>query len=636
MCGIVGFANGGDEKLLDAFNRTQAHRGPDGIGTFFDPSRQVGLAMCRLSILDLEGGIQPMSNVGKTTWVIFNGEIYNSPDLRTSLLEQGSSFRSTNSDTECLVHLYDRLGPEMLNKLNGMFSFVIYDKSANRLFGARDRFGIKPLYYLVEQGRFYFSSEIKALLSISPLKREINLQSLHHYLSLRYVPGEESIFAGIKRLPPGHFFVFDLNTQELSVKRYWSLEFHSDYQTRAEDWPAIIREELGNAVQRWTLSDVPIGCSLSGGLDSTSIVALLAQRGYTDLRTYTVGFTGAGEADLDELDLARELADRVGTQHHELTLDAEALLADLPQMVWSLDEPYGGGLPSWQVFKFMAQDVKVGLTGTGGDEIFGGYGKWMDFMSLGPWQKARRFLQDGASALPEALLGAERKSRLAKRRITRLSTRLFDYYPYYFNEAEKQLLGRYSDGFSLVGTADHLQDIYMNSCGAPDPRNGIACVDMQTQLPEEFLLMSDRFSMAHSLEARTPFLDHVFVERMMTIPPELRTRPQDLKYLLRAAVTPLLPTSLLRGPKKGFVLPIRLWLEDDLQPLLTRYLSRDYLENQGLFSADFVDGLLVAHQSGKIDLAWQLWNLLMFQLWYEIFINQHLSQAPNVAMQEMI
>ena len=646
MCGIAGLAGKGSTKWIPGMVGAQIHRGPDDAGIFIDESAEIALGMRRLSIVDLEGGRQPMSNNGcsqqgrssGSVQIVFNGEIYNAPELRTGLEAGGHRFHTSHSDTECLLHLYEDKLEAMLADLNGMFAFVIYDREGRRFFGARDRFGIKPLYYIQSDGRFAFASEVKALLMLPFVKRDIDTQSLYHYLSLRYVPGRRSIFRGIWRVPPGHYFVYDLDRKSLKVERYWRLDTTQTNQRSEEEWCEIIRHELRAAVRRWVLSDVPIACSLSGGIDSTAIVGLLGEMGYPQIRTYTVGFRGSGESEWDETDLARQVSKRWETEHHELILTPDELLQDLIQMVWHLDEPYGGGLPSWYVFKFMSQGVKVGLSGTGGDEVFGAYGRWQRYEdrrnldAIAAQGKIKLTVQRVASLLPGSVIGKGRKQYYLERFKSYASP--FDSYYFYFDDPTKRksVVGFGLDG--LIDTAEMLQQFYDDS-GAIEIRNGFTCVDMQTQLAEEFLLMTDRFSMAHSLEARVPFLDHVFVERMLRIPPEVRTRPDNLKYLLKKAVSHLLPEELLLAPKRGFVIPDTLWLRGKLRPLVERLLAPEHLNRQGLIRPEVYTRFVRPHLEGRADFTGQVWTLLMFQLWHVIFIEGATVERPSFSLKDL-
>lgn len=580
-------------------NRVQIHRGPDGEGAYLDESGCLGLAMRRLAILDIPGGNQPMRSVDGRFTLIFNGEIVNAPELRREMEASGELFVSDHSDTEVLLRLLCRDGIAALPRLNGMFAFALYDSREGVLIIARDRFGIKPLYYSQAGGRFAFASEMKSLLTLPFITREVNRQSLFHYLSLMYVPGPETILTGIRRLEPGHVLTYRLDDRKLSVQSWWQLRFKANFDIPTHEWPERIRHALGEAVNRWTLSDVPVACSLSGGLDSSSIVGLLAERGQS-VATYSLGFAGKAEEQWNELPLAAEVARKWGTQHHELVMDPAALMSDLGRMVWHMDEPYGGGLPSWAVFKQMSQDVKVGLTGTGGDELFGNYGKWTGLE--GRWMFR--------PATTEANF-----------------RRLFFERFYYFPDSEKRAILA-GAGPGLVDTSTLLFARYRGALGN-GPRDLSASIDICTQLPDEFLMMTDRFSMAHSVEVRPPFLDNELVDLVTQIPSHIRTNRHDLKGLLRKAVTPVLPNALLHAPKKGFVLPLKLWLRRELRPLVERLLAPERLLRQGLFHPDLYSRYVAPHLEGRSDLTTQLWGLLMFQMWHLQFIENTDGNFPT-------
>jgi asparagine synthase (glutamine-hydrolysing) len=575
MCGIAALALPHDAAMLDRLSDVLAHRGPDDTGVYRDGD--VALVARRLAILDVAGGHQPMTNDDGTLAIVFNGEIFNAPELRAELERDGVRFATDHSDTEVVLRLYER-GGEFLPRLNGMFAFVIHDARRNVLFGARDRFGIKPLYLARPGGGFAAASELKTLLQIPGVERELDRDALWHYLSLRFVPGRQSIFAGLERLPPAHAFQYDLVAQSHKLWRWWDLSFEPEPR---DDWADVLREALSAATGRWTLSDVPYAVSLSGGLDSSAVTALLAERAI--LRTYTLGFTSAEDESLNELPLARALAERYGTQHHELVVDADDVLDDLLQMVWALDEPYGGGLPSWYVFRFMAADVKVGLTGTGGDELFGNYRRFVPFET----------------------------GRLA--RFRRSFERYYFEPSYYFTDAAKRSL--LADGAS---TSEYLQTIFEQS-GSASARDSVLYLDAATQLPDEFLHVTDRFSMAHSLEARTPFLDSELVDLVARIPPDVRTSAGDPKGLLREAVRDLLPPEYLDAPKRGFVFPLERWLRTELRPLVDRMLAPERIQAQGIFNPAFDFRSLGAER---------LWPLLMFQLWHLLFVEEALAEAP--------
>ena len=602
MCGLAGIAGPFDDALHARLGAALEHRGPDGEGIF----RGDGAALVarRLAILDLAGGNQPMDSDDGALAIAFNGEIYNAPELRAGLEREGVRFRTDHSDTEVVLRLYERRGADALAELNGMFAFAVYDGPRRRLFAARDRFGIKPLYYARTGGGLALASELRSLLHVPGITRDLDRASLFHYLSLRFVPAERSILAGVRRLPPGHLLEYDLDRRELEVRPWWRLEFDADRGRSRDEWRVLLRERLREAVGRWTLSDVPIACSLSGGLDSSALVGLLAEAGHRDLRTYTLGFVSEEDERLNELPLARALAARYGTAHHELVVQADEFLDDLLGMVWALDEPYGGGLPSWYVFRFMAEGVKVGLTGTGGDELFGNYRRFV------PFERGRLSRFRGADV------------------------RRYYFEPsYYFGDDEKRELLAAANG--VPDTAALLQRRY-DEAGSSSPRDAVLYLDLSTQLPDEFLHMTDRFSMAHSLEARTPYLDHELVQLVASIPPELRTDADDPKGLLREAVADLLTPEHLEAPKRGFVFPLARWLRGELRPLAERLLSDEHLARQGIFRPGLARRYLEPHVEGRSDESERLWPLLMFQLWHLLYVEEELTEIPAFGWREAV
>jgi asparagine synthase (glutamine-hydrolysing) len=601
MCGIVGLHGMQEDSWVPAMNTLQRHRGPDGEGLFRHGSgaQALTLGMRRLAILDLAGGVQPMTSPDGRFTLVFNGEIFNAPALRRELEASGERFETDHSDTEVLLRLLMRQGETAIPRLNGMFGFALFDRQSNTLLCARDRMGIKPLHHIQANGRFAFASEIKSLLRLPWIDRTPDPQSLFHYLSLMYVPGERTAFAGIRRLPAGHLLRYRLSDGRLETERWWHPNFTPDRGMKADEWPARIAATLEQAVARWNLSDVPVGCSLSGGLDSSAVVGFLARAGLQPL-TFSVGFTGEGEEKWNELPLARKVAERWGTRHHEIVLDPETLLDELPAMVWHLDEPYGGGLPSWMVFKLMAKEVKVAMTGTGGDELFGNYGKWTGLE--GRW--------------PVSLLrghGPASKERFRRD--------FFERY-YYFPDTAKRLLVQ----GPLAGAPDTGAMLHELHTGAPATtlRDRTAWVDLATQLPEEFLAMTDRFSMAHSVEARTPFLDNELVALLHSVPAAYRTHTRDLKGLLRRTLrrAGVVPDAVLDAPKRGFVIPLGPWMRGSLRPLVETLLAPARLAEQGILSPEFFDACPRPHLEGKADHTTRLWGALMLQLWIKTFVER--------------
>lgn len=603
MCGIVGLVGAEAARWVSEMNATQTHRGPDDEGLFRDDQQRLAMGMRRLSIVDLSEGHQPMEDASGRYVVVFNGEIFNAPRLRQELTQQGYRFRTKNSDTEILLSLFDRYQQEMVHHLVGMYAFVIYDKHNGILFGARDRVGIKPFYYTVVGGNFAFASELKSLLVLPWGDRVVDQQSVYHYLTFQFVPPPRSIFQGIEKLPAGHLFVYEIVKNRLSVKRYWEPPCRDEGSAGGYDDKELtgqLRSLLKEVVRDWLMSDVPVGCSLSGGIDSSAVVGLMADVGITDINTWSLGFTDTTESDLDERHLAREVAEKWSSRHHEIVIQADDLIGDLDAMVSHLDEPYGGGLPAWYVFRAMGDHVKVAMTGTGGDELFGNYGKWrVHEIGSTAWLRSVKecVRRQGVSQLLTAPHGA--------------------LYHGYFSEREKRKFwcGKTN---GLESSPSYVERIWQSAM-TRDPRRAVTYVDMQLQLPEEFLLMTDRFSMAWSVEARTPLLDHRLIEFVLALPSRLRSNRENLKSFFVGAVGDLLPESIKRAPKRGFVLPMGQWLRVQLAPLVEEHLGMHALKRQGLFDTGIYTRFVVPHMAGRESYTWQLWTLLMFQLWWKKF-----------------
>ncbi|HER26271.1 MAG TPA: asparagine synthase (glutamine-hydrolyzing) [Rhodospirillales bacterium] len=605
MCGIVGIQGLQEDASIIAMNEQIVHRGPDGEGVFRHRDNHLSLAMRRLAIIDLAGGVQPMSTPDGLYTIVFNGEIFNAPDLRKELENKGMAFQTDHSDTEVVLNYYALEGPAMVERLNGMFALAIYDRAKKTLFCARDRAGIKPFYYCDDGRRFAFASELKSILALPGFARRVDRQSLFHYISLMYVPSQRTAIEGVRRLGPGQSLTFHFSDRRLEVKSWWRLSFNEDKSLSVGQWRERLRATLSAATDRWTLADVPYGCLLSGGLDSSAIVGLLAERG-ADIKTFSLGFSGPGEEQWSELPLARSMADKWGTEHHQIILDPQSLLDDLGSMVWHMDEPYGGGLPSWSVFKFLGDHVKVALTGTGGDELFGNYNK---FSGL-----ERRFLP-GLSAGTHA--PSEDRFR-----------RGFSDRHYYCSDADKRRHVFAGDCTGLIDTSALLYG-HLAAQESEALRNRTTRVDFETQLPEEFLAMTDRFSMAHHVEARTPFLDNHMIDLAMSVPPSLRLNPRRYKQLLRDTIGDLLPPDVVDAPKRGFVVPLKLWLRDQLRPLVKHLLNPHRLAAQGIFRPAFYDHTVRPHLDGEADNTTLVWGALMFQIWHQVFIEQPSPQAPT-------
>lgn len=595
MCGIVGLVNYKDRNLLDRMNKIQTHRGPDFGGEFWDDKKQVGLAMRRLSIVDLNNGFQPMTNEDGKIILIFNGEIFNAPILREKLLGQGHVFKTESSDTEVLVHLYEEYGIGMLNCLNGMFAFAIYDQNKDILFIARDHMGIKPLHYFYNGKQFAFASELKSLIRTGISGRHLDMQGIWHYLSLQCIPAPMTIYDDIKVLPAAHFLLYDIKEHTLKIKKYWDcIENRVIYNGKQEELKEYVRENIIEAIERWTMSDVPLACSLSGGLDSSIIASLVSKK--HELHTYSLGFSD--QKNYDERKLAKELAQKCETKHEEIVLTQDELLEDMEKMLNALDIPYAGGIPSWFVFRRICGNEKVVFNGTGGDELFGNYSKWLCYEHpLARYKSFKQHLQFG-----------EHMAEFMRYPVGSI-------YHKYMSESMKKSI--FADNKGKVENTNSIVEKLLLECPSKKWRDRVPYVDFKIQLPEEFLMMIDRFSMNFSIEARVPFLDRELVEKILGIPANMRTQKYNVKYLLKDAMGDVLPESFLRTEKKGFVLPYCEWLNGKLKERVIDLCTGEYVYNQGLFSDKLEKELIAPFYGGKRELTPLVWTVLMFQWWYQ-------------------
>jgi len=596
MCGINGFAGRRNLEVLAAMNAAQIHRGPDDEGFYVDKTEPVCLAMRRLSIIDVAHGHQPMRSEDANVVVVFNGEIFNAPELRKMLIQHGHRFTTNHSDTEAILNLYLHAGREMVSQLNGMFAFCIYNRRNRKFFAARDPFGIKPFFYSVTGDSFTFASELKSLLKCPWVGSELDRQAVYDFFTFQTIPEPHTIYSSVSKLPAGHCLEYNLDTRECKVWKYWQPSFHSQAKVPRSELKSQIRDSFVSAVQRWSQSDVPIACSLSGGIDSSAIVAALATTRSAPVDTYTVGFKQ--QESLDETAIARSVSQKWGTSHHELIIDIDDVLGSLDKMLHHLDEPYAGGLPSWFIYQAMQNNVKVAMTGTGGDELFGNYGKWRKFASRrDQFYLLRQYCKEGgrmahAVRYPHGAL----------------------HYPY-FNDGEKdQRLFKKEFQRGLRPSAKYVEHLWPSRLSAVD---AVVAVDSKLQLPEEFLMMTDRFSMAFSIEARTPFLDLDFASQVFAIPAAERTDAISLKKLFVESMGDLLPIEVTQTEKKGFTLPQSAWLRGGLRQHLLELTAPHFLKRQGIFQesvqAAFVDPFLKEQHNRH----WESWNLLMFQLWYQ-------------------
>jgi asparagine synthase (glutamine-hydrolysing) len=621
VCGICGLASRGgpvDPERLRAMSATLVHRGPDSDGELLDGP--VGLAARRLSIIDLEGGDQPIANEDGTVHVVQNGEIYNFRELRAELEHAGHRF-STRSDTEVLVHLYEEHREGFAERLRGMFAVAIWDSRRRRLVVARDPFGIKPLYYRDEPGELLFASELRAL-----PRGEVDLDALEAFLAFNSVPASFSIFAGTHKLPAGHFLVWQ--DGETRVERYAR---PAPAEVRDEDFAELaeeLRARLRDSVRAHLIADVPVGVLLSGGVDSSLLAALAAQES-GEVHTFSIGFE---ERSFDELDDARSVASMYGTRHEELTLRPDAALL-LPRLAETFDEPFAdsSALPTYLVSELAARHVKVALSGEGGDELFGGYYTYAaDLLAL----RIGRFAP-GVRPLVERLPTSRRRASFdykAKRFVRGANLppleRHHAWKEIFSDEARAELSARRSGSDPMSGSrldpVDLLRARFAETEGA-ELLTRLQDVDIGTYLVDDLLVKTDRASMAHSLEARVPYLDPVVAGLALALPTRLKVRGLRKKVLLRKAAAPLLPRRIVYGRKRGFSIPAAAWLRGELEPFARDVLAPDTLRRQGFFRPEPVERLIDSHVAGEEDLSRQLWGLLAFTLWHE----QHVERTPG-------
>jgi asparagine synthase (glutamine-hydrolysing) len=627
MCGICGWYSEDGVRRADLLLMLQsiAHRGPDDEGIYLDGC--IGLGNRRLSIIDLPGGKQPISNEDGSIWVVYNGEIYNHRRLRQELVAQGHHFR-TNSDTEVIVHLYEELGDRCVERINGMFAFAIWDVRQQRLLLARDRLGQKPIYYSQNGGEFLFASEPKAILAVSRQPREMDMSSVHHYLSLRFIPSPDTIFKHIKKLPPAHILVFQ--NGEIDIRRYWELSFRDKLDLSEGELLESLQEKLKSTLQSHLISDVPVGAFLSGGLDSSMIVAILSQDLKHKPRTFAIGVE---EGDFDELPFARLVADYHGTQHTEERV-AAGLIQSLPKMIWHLDEPSDPiAACMFQAARLASRSVKVVLGGDGGDELFAGFdryvgGRYIDAYGMLPLLVRKKLFGPVLNAISDSFTYKSTTQKLRwVHTLSLLPTPAEQYAEatcfFRFNSQDKRAL--YSERLwrelGEVDSARFIVDPY-NGANANELLDRMLYTDFVTRLPEHSLMLTDRMTMAHGLESRSPFLDHELVEYLARFPSKQKIPNGQPKGLLRKLATGYLPEPIVQREKQGFMFPIAYWFRSELYPFLQKTLTNSFFVRQGLFSGETVDRYLREHREGRSDHHVRLWMLLNLEIWHQLYIEQ--------------
>ncbi|MDF3297620.1 asparagine synthase (glutamine-hydrolyzing) [Streptomyces tropicalis] len=633
MCGVAGMVSttSADQAVVKKMCDVLAHRGPDGEG--FHTGTHVSLGMRRLAVIDVEGGDQPVFSEDRGVVAVFNGEIYNYRDLRRELLSRGHTFR-TNGDGECIVHLYEEHGEDLVHHLRGMFALAVWDAGNRRLLLARDRVGKKPLFYQDRAGSLTFASELKALSTVAEAGREVDPEALHHYLTYQYVPAPWSILRGIRKLPPGSLLTW--HDGRVRVRRYWELDFSPADVASEEEAAERTRELLLEATRLRMVSERPLGAFLSGGIDSSAVVAAMARISDRPVKTFAIGFD---DARFDERTHARAVARRYGTDHHEFVVDASALDV-LPTLAWYFDEPFAdsSAIPSFYVAQLSRRHVTVALNGDGGDETFGGYTRYARAARLERF-RVHRAAHPALRHLGRTLVGSGqvgthlRRAGLGLAMLGETSPRRYARMMSYFTPEQKQDL--YTAGMCEATSGrdsyDLLDQAFRRS-RATDWVNRLMDVDVNTYLPGDLLVKVDITTMANSLEGRSPFLDHHLMEWAARLPAELKVRGGTTKYLLKKALRDWLPHDVLHRPKQGFGVPLAHWLRTDLRDVARDVLTDRTATSRGYFRPEAVSTLLEEHVAGS-DHARRLWALMQFELWHRRFVDQPLSGAPAATTQ---
>lgn len=595
---------------------TMVHRGPDEEGLWVGDG--VALGMRRLAIIDIATGQQPMFNEDATIAVVFNGEIYNFLELRDELIAAGHHFHSDHSDTEVIVHLYEQLGDAFLERLNGMFAIALWDVRRRRLLLARDRVGIKPLYYARTADGLAFGSEPKALLVHPEIGREPDFTALHHYFSLKNVPAPSSAFRQIRQLRAGEHLVFEHGATTL--RRWWRVDFRVNDGIEEDEAAEKIRSLLEDSVRLQMRSDVPVGAYLSGGVDSSSVVALMSRLGARNVKTFTLVYEDDFPDKGSDRAFAKKVSAMYGTEHHEQLVRYQDVPESVDAVLGAFDEPFSGVISTFFLTKLIARHVKVALSGDGADELFGSYlpHRLAQPLAIAAADPSVLDATDAALSLAPFERDRDRLRTLLARgdeAARRMGLYLAD---------DPQKRDLYTPAMqAMIGDASTESDIraLYRDCACDDPLNRCLFVDFETLLPDQVLPFVDRLSMAHSVEVRPPFLDHRLVEFVATLPGRMKIKQARVKSILKDAVAPLLPAELIDRPKEGFVMPINDWLLQALRSFVVSALSARRLARHGLLEPAAVSDLISRYYRGEVGLASRIWNLVNFQMWWERYVD---------------
>jgi asparagine synthase (glutamine-hydrolysing) len=636
MCGICGIYNAGSgepasQVVLERMTHSIAHRGPDDSGFYCDGA--LGLGFARLSIIDLSGGHQPMSNETGDVWLVFNGEIWNYRTLRSELQAKGHLFR-TQSDSETIIHAYEEYGVNCVARLHGMFGFAIWDSTRKRLLLARDRAGKKPLYYTRVDGDLIFASEIKALLHHPRVKREADTQAIADFLSVRYVPGPATLFADIYKVQPGHWLLYE--NGNLRSERYWDFTFGETEQRPINEYIEGIQTHIRRAVAERMMADVPVGAMLSGGVDSSIVTGIMSELTDHKVKTFAVGFD---HPDYNELPYARLVADHFGTDHYELVVKSSDLTAYWPLLTWHRDEPVSepSDLGVYLVSRLARQHVKVVLSGEGGDELFAGYPKYVVDWLAKYYHILPAAVRDGMiTPLLDHLPYSMRKLKTAARNISQPAPqRWMAWFGIFNGQLKEQLLAEGVKG-SIDLDASRAFRRWLEQNPQRDDLSAMLYLDTKIWLPDNLLMKGDKMTMAASLEGRIPLLDHQLIEYAASIPSDIKIRPFRAKYLLKRAFADFLPAPILTRKKMGFNVPTGIWFREEQRGFITSLLLSERMRSRGYFNADFVARMLREHLEGRTNYQAQLFTLASLELWFRVFIDSPSLEIPQTPAEKLI